>query len=107
MRQEEHHSSDGVLTLVVVRDEGDITVGFRGYGWHTHGDVLAATYQIARGDVLTSDAATDRFVDEVLTNRAVVVVQRIEGNIRDVWVTDDVTREVRHRHPDETLEFRY
>ena len=40
---EEHRSPDGILTLKVKReDDGDVCVGFDGYSWHTHGDILAS-----------------------------------------------------------------
>jgi len=38
---EEHVSPDRLLRLLVVREDGDITIGFAGYPWHTHGDVVA------------------------------------------------------------------
>jgi hypothetical protein len=48
MAREQHVTPDGALTLVVARDDdGDITVGFDGFPWHTHGDLLAANYPLA------------------------------------------------------------
>jgi hypothetical protein len=39
---EEHRSPDGLLRFIVTRDEqGDISLGFDGFVWHTHADVLA------------------------------------------------------------------
>ena len=39
---EEHRSADGSLRLIVCRDDdGDISLGFDGLGWHTHADILA------------------------------------------------------------------
>src|SRR5436190_18117200 len=43
MKHEEHRTPDGALTLVVSHEDDDITIGFDGFQWHTHGDVLAAT----------------------------------------------------------------
>lgn len=41
---EEHVSPDGLLSLYVIKsDDGDITIGFVGYPWHTHGDILDGT----------------------------------------------------------------
>ena len=38
---ERHTSPDGLLELIVDRaDDGDWTVGFDGFAWHTHGDIL-------------------------------------------------------------------
>jgi hypothetical protein len=41
MAQEEVVSPDGALRLVVSRDDSDVTIGFAGFPWHTHGDLLA------------------------------------------------------------------
>lgn len=35
-------SDDGALTFLVVREDGDISLGFKDTPWHTHGDILAA-----------------------------------------------------------------
>ncbi len=53
MKHEEHRTPDGALTLVVSHEDDDITIGFDGFQWHTHGDVLAATYQLAGATDLT------------------------------------------------------
>ncbi len=47
LSREEYLSPDGCLRLVVIRETGDITLGFEGFPWHTHGDVLAAQYELA------------------------------------------------------------
>ena len=40
---EEHASADGLLTLAVESlKDGDVAIGFRGYPWHTHADILAS-----------------------------------------------------------------
>jgi hypothetical protein len=36
-------SPDGALRFLVRSPDGDITLGFAGYPWHTHGDVLATS----------------------------------------------------------------
>ena len=107
MVAEKHQSADGLLTLIVSRDDEDITIGFDGYTWHTHGALLAASYPF--GDVagLTPETAAARFVEDVVSNRAVIVVQRVLGEVRDVWVTQDVAGELRYANPEEILEFRY
>ena len=39
---EEHYSPDRLLRLIVTRDDdGELSVGFAGYSWHIHGDILA------------------------------------------------------------------
>ena len=67
MEQEEHVSPDGTLRLVVVRDdEGDGTLGFAGFRWHTHGDALAASYPFDNSSGLTPESAARRFVQDVM-----------------------------------------
>ena len=57
----------------------------------THGDVLAATYQLAGATDLTPEGATQRFVEDIVSNHAIIAVVKSGKRIRDVWVTDDVT----------------
>lgn len=80
---EEHRSPDGLLKLVVWRDpDGDITVGFDGFSWHTHADILAGLSD------LPDDAAVREFVDDTLGGRLIIAVSRVGDIIRNVWVTD-------------------
>src|SRR5258708_1929857 len=58
---ERHSSPDGLLQLIVDRaDDGDWSVGFDGYEWHTHGDLLTLEY----GG--TPQSAVRALIDEVL-----------------------------------------
>jgi hypothetical protein len=108
MANEEHVSPDGALTLVVSRDgDGDITLGFAGFTWHTHGDLLVEGYGFADATRLTPESATQRFVEDVVANRAIIVVQRIGQEVRDVWVTADPEGELRHKQLMESLQFRH
>ena len=106
--QDDYVSPDGILRLVVARDEdGDISLGFAGFAWHVHGELLVAAY--AHDDVvgLTPESATRRFVQEVTGNRAIIVMQRVDGVVRDIWVTSDPSRELRCSQPGASLEFRH
>ena len=81
---EQHRSPDGLLTLKVGReDDGDICIGFEGYSWHTHSDILASL------SGLREDAAVRQFVDDVIGGRTIIAVARVAGQIRDVWVADE------------------
>jgi hypothetical protein len=40
MAVERHTSPDRLIELVVIVPDGDWTIGFVGYPWHTHGDIL-------------------------------------------------------------------
>ena len=97
---EQHLSPDGMLTFIVGREDGEVCLGFEGYPWHTHPDLLAA-------DGVSPEAATRQFVDALLAGRTVIVVSRAGSTVRDVWITDDAESELKNKMPDETLEFRY
>src|SRR5215212_513168 len=107
MGQRQYRSPDGSPILVVRDEDGDITIGFEGFAWHTHGDILAATYAFAGVSGLTPETASARFVDDVVSNRAIIAVLRSGGDISDLWVTEDPAGERRSVQPDESLEFRY
>ena len=43
MESRESHGPGGRLKLLIVRQHGDITIGFDGYSRHTHGDAVRCT----------------------------------------------------------------
>jgi hypothetical protein len=96
-------SPDGLLRLIVQSEEADISIGFEGYPWHTHADILAAIYDLPEAE------AVARFVDAILQNRARIAISRSGNRIRDIWVTDDpdADADLKYRSADETIEFRY
>ena len=95
-----HTSADGLLKFVVCRDAGVICLGFVGFGWHTHPELLA-------GDGVSEDAAVRQFVDELLAGRVVIAVAHVGGAVRDVWVTDDIESDLKYKQDDVTIEHRY
>jgi hypothetical protein len=98
---EEHRNQDGSLRFLVGRGpDGDISLGFDGFAWHTHADVLSSL------SGLSQDAAVRLFVDDLLNSRTINAVARVGGRIRDVWVTETTTPD-KHKPEDETIEFRY
>lgn len=100
---ERHTSPDGLFDLIVTNEHGDWSVGFDGYAWHTHGDILYAW-----GYCGTPDEAVRQFVDDVLACRWVIVISRIDGRIDAIWVTDDPQRdEAKYASPNETIEKRF
>ena len=97
----EHVSPDGTLRLVIDRGEsGDLTIGFRGYGWHTHGDILAELRE------LPTDQAVDEFVAEVLNGIALIATSSMNGDPVDVWICDDSHYTRKHLDPAESISFR-
>jgi hypothetical protein len=99
---EEHTSGDGQPKLIVCRyDDGDAAIGFAGFPWHTHADILAALSGLNEPD------AIQRFIDDVLEERAIMAVSRVDGMAGDVCITDDPAGALRYKSEDEAIEFRY
>jgi hypothetical protein len=92
-------SPDGVLRFQIRSSSGDIYLGFEGFPWHTHGDLLVQASESA-------DMAAQRFLSRLVANELVIAVQRVGGAIGDIWITDDPQSDVRHSQPDEHIEFR-
>ena len=98
---EEHRSDDGLLTLKVGRDDdGGVCIGFDGYSWHTHGDILASLTGLPEAE------AVSQFVDQVIGGGAIIAVARVDGQIRDIWVADEPVPD-KYKPDDETIEFRH
>src|SRR5919107_4353406 len=97
----EYVSPDNQLRFVVVHDEQDVSLGFEGFPWHTHADVLASEFGTSE------ELAVDRFVRDLLSDRSIIAVSRIGGTIRDVWITEDPQSDLRYNSYNEILEFRY
>jgi hypothetical protein len=94
-------SRDGLLRFVVSRDDdGDVTLGFEGFPWHTHADLLIGYYGP------TPDAAVERFVEELLSNRAVIAIYRQDQTISDVCISDDPKTDLEYKPEHESIEFR-
>ena len=100
MIDRDHVSADGALRFLVRSPDGDITMGFDGFAWHTHGDVLAA-----RSSVSPEEAAK-RFVGDLVSNKLTIAMAKVSGTVRDIWITDDLANDLRHCLPEETVEFR-
>ena len=97
-----YESPDGLLRFLVVRNEdSDVSLGFDRHVWHTHGDMLAATYRLPK------EAAIDRFINDLLGNRIVIAVSRREGIVVDIWATDDPEGDLRYKSENESIEYRH
>jgi hypothetical protein len=98
---EQHTSPDSLLRLLVTRsDSGDLSISFDKYTWHTHGSILAALSGLPESD------AVRRFVEHVTGDEQIIVISRVNGKVQDVWPTDDPQTELKHKPPEESLEFR-
>lgn len=104
--REEHLSPDGMLRLLILREAGDITIGFDGFPWHTHGDVIAGELCLLGEPISTPESAAARFVEDVLLGRIAIGVVRVGGQVRDVFATYLLKTEDPYRPEDEELELR-
>lgn len=72
-------SPDGALRLLVTKAEGDFSIGFEGYAWHTHGDLLV------KGEE-TQEEAVGNFIQEILLGKWLIVIERKGGSIEDIYI---------------------
>jgi hypothetical protein len=100
----EYVSPDGQLKFLVTCSDGDWTIGFAGYPWHTHGSILA---ELSGLDEVT---AVERFLADLVGNVSAIALRRVSGNLTYIWVTDDPAEEIlgykKYGEPHETIEFR-
>jgi hypothetical protein len=100
----EYVSPDGQLKFLVTCPDGDWTIGFDGFPWHTHGSILA---ELSGQDEIT---AIERFVADLTGSISVIFLRRRSGVLTDVWITDDPATELsdykRYGLPNEAIEFR-
>lgn len=105
---ERHISSDRQLILIVDCTAGDWTVGFEGFPYHTHGDILAQTRYTG-----TPGVAARLFVTDILESRCPIVIWSVNGKIRDLGVPEEFNRNEleadlkKYGFPGETFEVRY
>jgi hypothetical protein len=104
---ERHTTPDGQLTLIVDLTDGDFSIGFDGYSWHTHGDILQAW-----GCAGTPEDAVRIFVDDVISSRRPICVYRTNGSITDIAVPSDYDDSLdeqfkSYAEPGETMELRH
>ena len=71
----EYVSPDNQLRFVVDHDEQDVSLGFEGFPWHTHANVLASEFGTSE------ELAVNRFVRDLLSDRSILVVSRVGGTI--------------------------
>jgi hypothetical protein len=99
---EEHISPDGRLRFYIhTGEDGDVTLGFAYFQWHTHADTLAATTG------LSEDEAVRQFVNDIISGKSVICLWSVGDNLEDVWVSEDPERDYRYPQPGETVELRY
>jgi hypothetical protein len=99
---EEHISPDGRLTFLVVQGEdGDVSMGFAGFPWHTHADILAALAGLSEAE------AVRRYVDDLIGGVSVVALWSVAGELRDIWVSENPERDADYPQAGESIELRF
>jgi hypothetical protein len=104
--REEHVSPDGLLRLLVVREPDDITIGFDGFTWHTHGDVIAGELELLGEPKVVPEEAVERFVGDLLSGNVAIGIVRVGDKIRDIWATYLPDADDPYQPKDEVLELR-
>jgi hypothetical protein len=95
-------SPDGLLRfLVQTADDGVVCLGFDGYLWHRHPNELTT----AGG--LSEQEAVERYVRDLIENRAVIAVWWAGEKATAVWVTEDPGSETLFLPPGISVELRY
>ena len=104
---EEHYSPDRTLRLIVSREDGDTTIGFNKLGTnqvygHTHGDILVALSGLPESEAIR------QYVERIMDDDEVIAVIRVNGEVQDVFLTDDPTGVLYSEYnlPEESFEFR-
>ncbi len=101
-------SPDGLLTLVGIQDtDGDITIGFEGFYWHTHGDLLATPWLDMQQEPLDPHDAAVAFISSIVTNQVPLVLHFISSKLKDVWGMGPGDMPPGHGAPDDSFEIRY
>ncbi len=73
---------DGSLRLLVTKPGGDLSIGFQGYGWHTHGSILAEL------SGQTEEEALGSFIRDIIEGVRKVYILKNKDVIVDVWVDE-------------------
>jgi hypothetical protein len=103
-----HVSSDGILKIIVLRDNDGLTVGFEDSDSHTHGDVLIGEYAVIGQDLASPEEAVHRYVSDILANRIKVKIYRRNGEIFDIVAFPyEVKDDAKYLSQEESMEVRY
>jgi hypothetical protein len=85
----------------VEHDVEDVTLGFEGFPWHMHANVLTSLFGISE------ERTVNQFVSDLLSDQCIILVSRIGGTIRDVWISAHPQSDLRHKSNEEGLKSRY
>jgi hypothetical protein len=101
-QMEEYVSPDGKLRLLVTTSvDGDMALGFAGFPWHIHSDILTATTGLPKSEAIR------RFIGDLVSGESVVVLWSVGGVLQDVWVSDDPAHDADYAQVGESIELRH
>ncbi len=101
---ERYSSPDGMLTLIVVRQEGDITIGFDGLPWHTHPDNIANL----RGEN-DKEQALRKYLEDLFNDRLPIVLMMKGDVVSEPYILNfpDEAVDSKDFEPDESYKLRF
>ena len=94
-------SPDGVLVLIEEKEGEDLMVGFEGYHWHAHSDMLIPLYGT------TSEEAIRHFRDSILSDKEVIEIRKEGEKVLDIFVNPNPEQEDIYQPKEETKHLRY
>jgi hypothetical protein len=100
---ERYSTPDTTLTLLVQRNDDDITIGFDGYPWHTHADIIADLRRES-----DPEAALQAYLDDLFHDRLPIVLMKKAGVLTQPFIPDfpDQPLNSKHFEADECYEVR-
>ncbi|AZO82107.1 MULTISPECIES: hypothetical protein [unclassified Bosea (in: a-proteobacteria)] len=99
---ETHIDPTGSLVLAVDRTDGRlISIGFEGFEWHTHPDLLMGEYGP------TAEMALEAFKHALMSDELVIAIIRRGSRMVDVSLPDEPLSEHESLSEGETLERRH
>lgn len=97
-----HTSPDGQLALsITVNSDGETKIGFHGFDWATYSD------QLAEESGLEPSEATRQFVNNVLSDLAIIAVLIVDGDMTDAWITELPETDLEYCQEGEVVLFRF
>ncbi|MGI8436873.1 MAG: hypothetical protein ACR2NX_08205 [Chthoniobacterales bacterium] len=101
---ERYATPDAGLTLLVQRDDDDITIGFEGFPWHTHADIIA---DLRRQK--DPESALQVYLDDLFHDRLPIVLVKKAGVLTEPFIPDFPSEPIdtSHSQPEETYEVRF
>jgi hypothetical protein len=76
-------------------------LGFDGYPWHTHADILAELSGLVQSE------AVRRYVGDLLNDVSAIALWGVPGEVRDVWVSEDPARDAADPIEGDVIQLRY